>query len=139
MNRPFSLSVHHAEGPLALLRVEGELDLETAPALRSRGLELVDAGRRHLVLDLAPVPFCDSSGLNAFINLLRHTGEHNGSLTLAAPPHSLSRLLDLTGVGRLIPVHASADDALAAVRAGLCPAAQEPPEESGPGTGRPQS
>ncbi|MCC5034427.1 STAS domain-containing protein [Streptomyces sp. WAC 00631] len=138
MTEPLSLSVHHADGPLALLRVEGELDLETAATLRSRGLELMDAGRRHLVLDLAPVPFCDSSGLNAFINLLRHAGEHNGSLTLAAPPHSLSRLLELTGVGRLIPVHASADDALAAVRAGLGGSAPEPPQENGPDAGRPQ-
>ncbi|MBQ0987039.1 STAS domain-containing protein [Streptomyces sp. F63] len=129
MTEPLSLSVPHTDGPLALLRVEGELDLETAPALRSRGLELVDTGRRHLVLDLAPVPFCDSSGLNAFINLLRYAGERDGSLTLAAPPHSLSRLLDLTGVGRLIPVHASADDALAAVRAGLGRTAPEAPGE----------
>ncbi|MET9515866.1 STAS domain-containing protein [Streptomyces sp. NPDC002994] len=101
-------TVQQFDGAVALLTVTGEIDFSTAPDLRDRALEVSRQGSRHLILDLAPVGFCGSSGLNALIGILRCTKETGGSLVLAAVPDRLIRLLDLTGVSQLMPAHADA-------------------------------
>src|SRR5689334_6018268 len=46
------------EGEWAVLRVSGELDLVTSPALRQNVHDVVAAGRHSVVLDLSEVVFC---------------------------------------------------------------------------------
>ncbi|MGX1881482.1 STAS domain-containing protein [Streptomyces sp. NPDC055287] len=128
MPRSLTFTVRRFDGGIALLTVTGDIDHTTAPELRDRALELSRQGSRHLVLDLEPVAFCDSSGLNALIGILRCTKETGGSLALAAVPDRLTRLLDLTGVSQLMPAHADAAAAMSAHRAAHGPAAGTPPE-----------
>lgn len=80
--------------------------------MRTRSLELIRQGRPHLVLDLESVEFCDSSGLNAMISILRYAKDRHGSLSLAAVPSHVTRLLDVTGVGVLISAAPSTAEAL---------------------------
>lgn len=106
------LTVRHPADSIAVLTVAGEIDVDSAPALRTRAMELIRQGRPHLVLDLAPVEFCDSSGLNTMIAVLRYAKDRHGSLSLAAAPPHLTRLLDVTGVGDLIPALPTTAEAL---------------------------
>ncbi|MFD3762754.1 STAS domain-containing protein, partial [Streptomyces sp. NPDC058622] len=55
---------------------------------------------------------CDSSGLNALIGIYRCAKEAGGSVTLAAAPDRLERLLDLTGLGTLLPAYPTTAHAL---------------------------
>jgi stage II sporulation protein AA (anti-sigma F factor antagonist) len=67
---------------------------------RLRGLP---AGR-ELVIDLRNVPYIDSSGLRALILEHRRRVEAGGSLAVTNPTPLVVRLLDLTGIGRVLPV-----------------------------------
>ena len=49
----------------ARLRLTGELDYDTAPELIAAVAELRGDGYQELVIDLAGVSLCDSSGLSA--------------------------------------------------------------------------
>ncbi|MFJ6722627.1 MULTISPECIES: STAS domain-containing protein [unclassified Streptomyces] len=110
----FSLTAQHTEGDLVLARVAGELDIATAPRLRVQALALIEQGHRHLILDLAAVTFCDSSGFNALVGIFRCAKAVEGTLVLAAVPDRLERLLDLTGLSALLPAHPTAAHALVA-------------------------
>ncbi|WP_405658060.1 STAS domain-containing protein [Streptomyces sp. NBC_01166] len=114
MTDAFHIDVPHTDGTLAVIALAGEFDITTAPAVRSRALDLIAAGHPHLVADLAGVTFCDSSGLNALVGIWRCAKEADGSLTLAAIPDRLGRLLSVTGMDALLPSCPSADAALAA-------------------------
>ncbi|WP_299529805.1 STAS domain-containing protein [uncultured Streptomyces sp.] len=114
------LAPTHLTGPLAVLAVGGEIDLETAPALRDEALVLIREGHTQLVLDLGEVFFCDSSGLNALIGILRCAKAAGGSLTLAAVPDRVTRMLAVTGVAAVIASYPDADAAMTAL--GLPPA-----------------
>ncbi|MFC8226539.1 STAS domain-containing protein [Streptomyces sp. NPDC057287] len=109
---PLILTVQHPADSIAVLNVAGEIDVDSAPVLRTRALDLIRRGRPHLVLDLAPVEFCDSSGLNTMISILRYAKDRHGSLSLAAAPPHLTRLLDITGIGHLIPTLPTTAEAL---------------------------
>ncbi|MFE7751126.1 STAS domain-containing protein [Streptomyces sp. NPDC057428] len=106
------LTVRHPADSVAVLTVTGEIDVDSAPALRTKAMELIRQGRPHIVLDMAPVEFCDSSGLNTMIGILRYAKDRHGSLSLVATPPHVTRLLDVTGVGVLMPVLPTAAEAL---------------------------
>ncbi|MFK8906943.1 STAS domain-containing protein [Streptomyces sp. YS-3] len=109
------LAVQHPQPGLAIATIVGDVDVHTAPTLRSKGLEIIQQGHPRLTLDLAQVGFCDSAGLSAIIGIWHAAQEAGGSLSLAAVPDRLMRMLSMTGVDSLLPVHATTADAVAAM------------------------
>ena len=97
----------------AVVSVSGELDVATAMLLHHHLAAQLAQGRRHLVIDLAGVPFMDSSGLNIVLRTMNETRDIGGSLRLAAPAAPVQRVLELTGVTLTVPVHATVEQALA--------------------------
>jgi anti-sigma B factor antagonist len=109
-----TLITTHTDGRLVALCVGGEIDMHTAPVLREGALDMIAQGHPLLILDLTRVTFCDSSGLNALIGIMRYAIAANGSLTLAAVPDRLSRMLDLTGLNAFMPSYPSIEAAMSA-------------------------
>lgn len=87
-----------------ILRVEGELDLFTAPRLREAVVEATDGGAKHVVVDLEGVTFIDSSGLGVLVACLKRLRERDGSFAVVAGEgSSLHKLLALTGLSGFLP------------------------------------
>jgi anti-sigma B factor antagonist len=107
------LTVQHPHPGFAIATVVGDVDVRTAPTLRSGALEIIQQGHSRLALDLAQVGFCDSAGLSAIIGIWHAAQAVGGSLSLASVPDRLMRMLTLTGVDSLLTVHATAADATA--------------------------
>lgn len=101
-----------AHGTWAVVEVGGELDLYTAPSFRESVLEAAgDTDPPKVIVDFRGLGFIDSSGLGAIVACLKHLRERGGDLTLAAPEGSgLRRLLDLTGLDRVLTLYASTDE-----------------------------
>jgi anti-sigma B factor antagonist len=92
------IDAHHtAEG--LVLAVRGDIDLGSAPALRSVvNRTIATTGR--LALDLSGVTFMDSSGLHVLCSALRVVGDEN--LVLHNPSRIVSRLLELASLDHLV-------------------------------------
>lgn len=86
MTDDIELVLRAVPGTAAVAAVTGDIDLHTAPFLRTRALELTDQGHRNMILDLSGVGFCDSAGLSALIGIWHGTQRFGGSLALAAVP-----------------------------------------------------
>jgi anti-sigma B factor antagonist len=99
-------------GTWAVVDVGGELDLYTAPSFRESVLEAAgDTDTPKVIVDFRGLGFIDSSGLGAIVACLKHLRERGGDLALAAPEGSgLRRLLDLTGLDRVLPLYTSTDE-----------------------------
>jgi anti-sigma B factor antagonist len=96
-----------------VVSVTGEVDVYTAGRLREEIVGLVDRGRHHLAVDLEGVEFMDSTGLGVLITGLKRIREQAGELVLIAPRDQIRRLLTITGLDRVLPVHESVDEAMA--------------------------
>lgn len=90
------------EGDRALITVSGEIDLETAPELRHALQGCLLDGIRVIDIDLAAVPFCDCSGLNAFLAARGSASASGAVLRLHSPTRTVLRLLTVVGVGRIL-------------------------------------
>jgi anti-sigma B factor antagonist len=59
----------HDRNSRALITLSGEIDLHTAPVVRASVERCPREGVRVIDIDLTAVPFCDCSGLNAFLHM----------------------------------------------------------------------
>jgi anti-anti-sigma factor len=97
------------DGATGVLRLEGELDLAAAPALRQRFDEF---DGEFLVLDFARVTFIDSAVLKELLRARAELSERGVELVLAGVPAPVRRLLDLTRTSELFADAPDVDTAL---------------------------
>lgn len=98
MTEPPITIVAEELGDWHVLRVHGELDVETAPVLRERCSDAVSEGHTSLIIDLSDVPFIDSSGLSVLISAQRVVRLAEGRLRLVTAAAATLRLLRITGL-----------------------------------------
>jgi anti-sigma B factor antagonist len=99
---------------VVLIAARGELDAYSAPDL-SRALGEVDAGER-VVVDLNAVSFLDSTALGVVVRGLREIAERGDESRIVLPQGAARRIFEITTLDEALPVEASRDRALAAVR-----------------------
>ena len=102
-------------GDCTVVQVNGEVDTSTAPQLRKYLRELTDAGQHRLIVDLEGVEFMDSTGLGALISTLKQVREHNGFLRLVCTRRPILKIMGITKLDTVVPVHPTLAEALAAV------------------------
>ena len=105
-------------GGVPVVAAPGEIDLTSAPALRSALLEAVAHGRGTIVVDMSRTSFCDCSGLHALLAARTCARAEGGELLLAIGGTSVLRVFELTGTDRVIPRFMSVDEALTHASAG---------------------
>lgn len=101
-------------GGQVILRVDGELDLQTAEEFRHAAEEAMDRHRCYrLVLNLRRVSFIDSSGLGAILGRYRRVAQRQGRMAIVAPPPHVQAVLEMAGIRKIIPIYSSEQKALA--------------------------
>ena len=88
------------------------MDLYSSPALRERIIQLIDEGRTRVIVSLLEVGFMDSSGLGVLVGGLKRLNERGGKLVLVCAEGSPLKVLTITGLDKVFPVHATLDEAL---------------------------
>ena len=98
-----------------VLTLHGEHDISTQPTLREQ-LDFVYEAGGPVVVDLAHATFIDSTLLGAIAADWQGDGDEAVRLVLVAPTnYEGSRLIELVGVGRTIPVYPSRAGTVAAL------------------------
>jgi anti-sigma B factor antagonist len=113
---PITISVAHREG-VAVLTVGGEIDLATAPVLEGAIADALAENPPALVIDLSPVQFLASAGLQILVATQEKLGGSAHFAVVANGP-ATSRPIQLTGLDEIFALYPTLDDALNAVRTG---------------------
>jgi anti-sigma B factor antagonist len=102
---------------LAVLVLEGEIDLACSPELR----ELLHAYAKKktpaLVLDFAGVNYVDSSGLATLVEYVRLAQPFGGKFGLVHVSDRVRTIFDLVRLTEFLPIHPSLAEARAALLA----------------------
>jgi anti-sigma B factor antagonist len=92
------------EGGETVLALAGDLDVYTATRLRERLVDLIGDTRLDLVVDLAELVFVDSTGLGTLVDGMKRVRQAGGSMALRSPTPAVQRVIDITGLGRVLPL-----------------------------------
>jgi anti-anti-sigma factor len=99
-------------------RIEGEIDISNANDVRDALEQLVGNAALGLVVDLAEVTYFDSAAVHLILRLAAQLEKRRQQLHAVVPSDDAVRhVLTLMAVDRLVPMHESTDDAIAAIRA----------------------
>jgi anti-sigma B factor antagonist len=90
-----------------------EIDVTNSEQVYDQLVAVLAPGVDTVIADMTSTVFCDSSGVHAIMHAYETAGARDVRMRLAvSPATSVRRVLELIGVGRLMPVHASLQEAL---------------------------
>jgi len=95
-----------------IVRLQGNLDFTTAPAVRERLRDLLSASAKLLVIDLSGVSSSDTAGLAVLIGTQRRARARGITVRLAAPSLQVAELLRVTGLDSSLTICATVTDGL---------------------------
>jgi anti-anti-sigma factor len=103
-------------GGVVVARLSGEVDMSNSPYVSDELTRSVSNDDAGLVIDLSQARYLDSAGIELLFELSRRLGLRRQALRLALPDESpLRRLLVLTDIQTVAPLHDSVDSAVADV------------------------
>ncbi|MFD5461885.1 STAS domain-containing protein [Kitasatospora sp. NPDC127059] len=92
-----------------IVTVAGELDHDSADVLRTVLARPLRDGVRRIVVDLAELRFCDSTGLNILLRARIDAEAAGRTLEVARPRPIVARLFEVTGADTVLRIRADRD------------------------------
>jgi anti-anti-sigma factor len=95
-----------------IIRLVGQLDAFSEPALTKVNSELLAQGPKHFVFDLTKIEFIDSSGLGALVKLDKESKSQDGSL-LIVPSNRVKQTVKMIKLDKFLNLQPDLESAIA--------------------------
>jgi anti-sigma B factor antagonist len=118
----FSLSTESLDDTRHVVAVSGEIDLFTAPELKSAIGEALEAGHSRIVVDLSNTTFLDSTALGVLIGAVKRLRSRDGALTIVNTDPNIAKTFEITGLDQIFTIRPTRDEAVAALDTDSTPA-----------------
>jgi RNA polymerase sigma-B factor len=92
-------------GDVDVVRVEGVLDFTASVRLRLTLFGRLDAGARHIEVDLSRVRLLDASAVNVLLKVRERLAEEDGSLVARGATGLALEVLEIAGVAKKLGAH----------------------------------
>jgi anti-sigma B factor antagonist len=100
-------------GGVPVVAAPAEIDITNADGLRAALDQAAGNGSGTLVVDLTRTRFCDSAGMHALVDAHKRARAEGGQVLLAVSGAAVPRILEITGIDRVLPRFDSVAEALA--------------------------
>ena len=111
----FQISDTAIDDDTHVIELGGEVDLYTAPEFKERMVQVIEDGKKHIVVDLSKATFIDSTTLGVLVGGVKRLRPAGGSLAIVCADQNICKIFEITGLDRVFPIHGSREEALAAV------------------------
>jgi len=112
----FHIEDEEIDAQTHVIKLGGEIDLYTAPEFKERMVELIEAGKNHIVVDLSDATFIDSTTLGVLVGGVKRLRPSGGGLALQCTDQNITKIFEITGLDRVFPINATREEALGAVK-----------------------
>jgi anti-anti-sigma factor len=100
----FQLAIWQRDSQSVTIVLSGELDLASAPKLRSGLASLVANGILNIIVDLANLHFIDSTGIGILVTELKRLVADGGTMVVRNAGPQAYRIFEVTGLVELLSV-----------------------------------
>jgi len=98
---------------LALIDVDGEIDLYTSPELKRLMTEALDTGAERIVADFRHVTFVDSTALGVLLTCARKLRWKKGAIDIVCDDAGVLGVFTTTGLDKVFSLYPTREAALA--------------------------
>ncbi len=109
------IAVRKIDG-VTILDVVGEIDLYTVPQLDEALRGAASDDRPLLGVNLCQVTYLDSTGLRVLTEWYKQARARQGAFAVIADQPSIQKLFRITGLGEIVPIVATEQEAIAHLR-----------------------
>lgn len=99
------------EENLAVIQLEGEIDLHGSPKLRESLMKVSSSGALPVLLDFSAVDYIDSSGLATLIEFLRGGNGQMRRMALSGLQSQVKMVFELVRLNELFSIFATVEEA----------------------------
>jgi anti-sigma B factor antagonist len=100
-------------GVIPILQVEGEIDLSTSEDFKRAVYDMIEGGKKNIVIDLSGVGFMDSTGLGVLVGALKKTRMLGGTVRLICNNDTILKTFTLTGLDKVFLIYNNLRECLA--------------------------
>jgi anti-sigma B factor antagonist len=95
-----------------VVTLNGDVDLYTAPELKSELIRLIDRGATRIVVDLTSATFIDSTTLGVLLGAFKRLRPAGGELTIVCPDANIRKIFQITLLDRVFAIFDTLDAAI---------------------------
>lgn len=104
-------------GNTLIAKFLGELDDHTADYARQKiDNEIIKPITKNVIFDFTNLTFMDSSGVGVIMGRYKNIVKTNGKAAISCSNPQIIRLLEISGISKVIPVYPNVDTALKVIR-----------------------
>jgi anti-anti-sigma factor len=104
--------VEGKEGGVMTVALKGRLDALTSKGVEERLLQLIDAGERHMVMDLSQLDYISSVGLRVLILVAKRLKQLDGKVVVCALQEPIQQVFEISGFTHIFPIYATRAEAI---------------------------
>ncbi len=108
----FRVELLRTEQDTAVIALEGEVDIYSAPQFKEALLAGIEDGATTIIVDLGRVTFIDSTALGVLVSGAKRVRPKNGRLDIVCTDENITRIFEITGLDRIFGIFRTRDEAL---------------------------
>ncbi len=106
------MTTEELPGGIIKVILDGDLGIEGA-AVVDLQMNIIAGAHKSVIVDIQKVSFIGSMGLRALVSPARAIKNHGGKMVLFGPIELVEKVLKMSGIDTVIPVHHDLQTALA--------------------------
>ena len=98
-----------------VIALAGEVDLYTAPEFKERMVQVIEDGKKQVIVDLSKATFIDSTTLGVLVGGVKRLRTNDGQLSLVCSDRNITKIFEITGLDRVFTIYPTRDEAVSAI------------------------
>ena len=108
----FHIQDEEIDADTHVIELGGEVDLYTAPEFKERLVQVIEDGKKQLVVDLSKATFIDSTTLGVLVGGVKRLRTNDGQLSLVCSDRNITKIFEITGLDRVFAIYGTRDEAV---------------------------
>jgi anti-sigma B factor antagonist len=108
----FSIDTEQVGDARHVIALTGEVDLYTAPELKTQMLQVIANGANDVVVDFTNTTFIDSTTLGVLVGGVKRLREKGGRLSIVCSDRNITKIFEITGLDRVFTIYPTRAEAL---------------------------
>ena len=109
------MAIESLEGDVTKVVFDGRFDIAGAQAVDLK-MNVLAGSKKLVLLDMQKVSFLGSMGLRTIVTVVRTVKSRGGKIVVFGPGADVEKVLTMSGVNTLVPIHHDLQSAIASLQ-----------------------